>query len=168
MAKALRSYQKLTRAQAGLGRYSSLWLGADHILLVQSTGYREEYQRIQLGDIQAILVSVSDRRQNWAIAWGVVGVIALLPLVVALFQYETPIFSAIFLGIAVVVFLINHLLGPTCRVSVVTRVQTTRFPLVRRRKADKVLARLQPLIEAAQADLLTSPDVVPLSPPPFT
>lgn len=168
MAKAPRSYQKLTRTQAGLGRYSSLWLATDHVLLVKSTGYKEDYQRIQFADIQAILVSPSDRRQNWAIAWGVAAAIPLLPLVISLFHYETPIVSSIFLGVALVVFLINHLLGPTCRVSVVTRVQTTRFPLVRRRKADQVLARLQPLIEAAQADLLTGPGVIPLSPPPIT
>lgn len=168
MAKAPRSYQRLTRTQAGLGRYSSLWLGTDHILLVQSTGYREEYQRIQLGDIQAILVSASDRRRNWAIVWCVKGGIALLPLITSLFQSEIPIRSIFVLGLAAGLLLINHFLGPTCRVSAVTRVQTIRFPLVRRRKADKVLARLQPLIEAAQADLLTSPDVVPLSPPPFT
>ena len=168
MAKSPRIYEKLTSSKAGLAMYSSLWLAANHILLVRSTGYSEHYQRFQLSDIQAFLISPSHRRQNWAIGWIVVGVIALIPLVVSLLSHDSVVIQSVFLLLAMILLLINHLLGPTCSVLVVTRVQTTRFPLVRRRKADQVLARLQPLIEAAQADLLTGSDGAPAVPPPFT
>jgi hypothetical protein len=52
----------------------------------------------------------------------------------------------------------NWALGPCCRTHIATAVQLTPLPpLSRLRKARKVLARLQPLIVAAQADLAASP-----------
>ena len=136
-------------------------------MLVRATGYSEQYQRFQLSDIQALVVNPSHRRQNWGIAWGVILFIALIPFVVSFLHYETPIVSSIVLAVAVVFLLINHLLGPTCRVFLVTQVQTVRLPMVRRRRADKVVARLRPLIEAAQADLLApAPEVPSVAPPP--
>lgn len=168
MAKPPRIYERLTRPRAGVATYSSLWLGPDHILLAQSSGFTERYQRFQFGDIQAFLITPSPRRQNWAIVWGIISLIALVPLLISLRQEESPFISGPFLGLALLVLLINHLLGPTCSVSVVTLVQTTRLPMVRRRKADQVLARVQPLITAAQADLLAAPDLISTGPPPVT
>ena len=38
-------------------RGSSVWLGPDHLLLVESLRFREEYKRFYLRDIQAIAVA---------------------------------------------------------------------------------------------------------------
>ncbi len=168
MAKSPRIYQRLTRPRSGVATYSSLWLGPDHILLAQSTGFTEQYQRFQLSDIQAFLITPSKRRQNWAIVWTVIGLIALVPLIISLRQAESPFISGPFLLLALLALVINQLLGPACNVAVVTQVQTTRLPLVRRRTTDKVLARVQPLIAAAQADLLAAPDLVLVPPPPHS
>lgn len=167
MAKSSGIYQKLTRPRAGLASYSSLWLAPDHMMLARSTGFTEQYHRFQLSDIHAFLITPSNRRQNWTIGWVVVSLLALVPLIIALRQQETPVISGILLLVCLSALLINQLLGPTCNVSVVTRVHTAKLPLSRRRTADKVLARLEPLIAAAQTDLLIGAEPVSTTPPPF-
>ena len=74
MADAGKLYTRLTRNAAGVGSYSSLWLGTDHLMLVRSTGYNENYSRIQLRDIKAIILTRSERRMLWALFWGIVAV----------------------------------------------------------------------------------------------
>ena len=55
MAKSI--YQRLTGRKRTLFGYSQLWLAPDHILLVKSTHFAENYQRFALADIQAITVT---------------------------------------------------------------------------------------------------------------
>lgn len=165
MAKKPRLYQRLTRPVAGLASYTSLWMGPDHLMIAQSSGYTEQYQRFQYSDIQAILARDSDRRMIWNVVWVVGSVISVIPLISALLTHQTPIISSVFTGLFAVAITINLLMGPSCRVYLVTRVQTAALPIVRRKKAERLFARVQPLIQAAQADLLTAPDVVPVSPP---
>ena len=62
----------------------------------------------------------------------------------------------------------NQLLGPGCTLHNVTGVQTARLEaVVRWRRAEKLLARLQPLIEAAQQDLAAPVVIVEAPPPPL-
>lgn len=157
MAKP-RTYTRLTRRAASVASYQSLWLAADHLLIVTSTGYTESYQRLRLRDIKGFFVIDSDRRLYWGLPWGVTAVFSGVAMAIALSQEQTPIVSPIFLGLSLVALLWNHLLGPGCRAYVVTGVQTAPLPsLVRHGKTRKVLARLEPLIVAAQADLVSSP-----------
>ena len=55
MAKSI--YQRLTGRKRTLFGFSQLWLAPDHILLVRSTRFTENYQRFSLADIQAIVVT---------------------------------------------------------------------------------------------------------------
>jgi hypothetical protein len=50
-------YRRLTGRKRTLFGYSQLWLAPDHILLVKSTRFAENYQRFALADIQAITVT---------------------------------------------------------------------------------------------------------------
>jgi hypothetical protein len=50
-------YRRLTGRKRTLLGYSQLWLAPDHILLVKSTRFAENYQRFALADIQAITVT---------------------------------------------------------------------------------------------------------------
>jgi len=167
MAKKEKFYTRLTRNASGLGSYSSLWLAADHLMIVTSTGYTENYSRLLLRDIQAFFVVKTDRRLWWSLGWGA---LTLVNGIIAAMTYnndDTPIASAIFFGLGLVMFIWNEALGSSCRVYVVTGVQTVSLPsLVRRRKARRALGRLQPLIDAAQADLLATPPVITAAPPP--
>ena len=58
------AYRRLTRSRAGVGSYSSLWLGADHVMQLSSTGYTESYRRFYFRDIQAIFLVRRDPQQQ--------------------------------------------------------------------------------------------------------
>ncbi len=132
---------------------SRLYLGADHLLSVDSTFGAETYKRFFFRDIQAFTV----RRTPWGLVpvlifGGLLGVSALGlwsadPVVVGFGTVFTVLFSLMFL-----VFLIHQLgWGGTCRTCVQTAVQTEELPSLNRVKTcHKVLDRLQPLILAAQ------------------
>src|SRR5262249_38046114 len=63
MAKAASIYQKITRRQRSLMGYSQLWLAEDHLLLLKSSRFTEEYRRFALSDIQALVVTELRNRQ---------------------------------------------------------------------------------------------------------
>ncbi len=54
-------YRRLPGYRRGLFRGASVWLGADHLLAVQSMRFREEYKRYYLRDVQAIVVADAPR-----------------------------------------------------------------------------------------------------------
>ena len=167
MAKPPRPYTRLTRAAASVGSYKSLWLASDHLLLVTSTGYTEDYHRLQLREIKGFFIIASDRRLWWGVGWGTVAGVSAVAMIVTLAQRDTPVFSVTALILSSLVLLWNYLLGPVCRAYVVTGVQTAPLPsLVRRRKAVRVIGRIQPLIEAAQADLGVPAQELPEPPAP--
>lgn len=166
MAEAPKPYTRLTRNASGVGTHTSLWLGPDHLMIVTSSGYIENYARLQFRDVKAFFVTGSDRRLGWRVAWGVLATLLAIMVVVALVNRETPVFSGIFLALTLAGAVWNELLGPGCHTYVVTGVQTARLPaLVRMKKTRRVLGRLQPLIEAAQADLVVVPAAPPEPPP---
>ena len=158
MARPPKAYTRLTRNAGGVGVYTSLWLGSDHLMIVTSTGYTDNYARLQFSDIKAIFLTPTNRRSWWALWWGVPACIGGVALLVALVSGETPVFSAIFFAIGAIGLGWNYYLGAGCRAYVVTGVQTAKLsPLVRLKKTHRVLARLQPLIAAAQAHLVRPP-----------
>jgi hypothetical protein len=165
MPKSPRIYTRLTRNAAAIGSYKSLWLAADHLLIVNSTGYNEQYSRLQLRDIKGFFVTDSYRRVWWNVIWGMVASISAMILGIVLYREDTPLGSVIVFVPAVILLVWNNLLGPACRVYVVTGVQTAPLPsVVRRRKLQKILIRLRPLIEAAQAGLVTAGPEAPAPP----
>lgn len=164
MAKTPRIYTRLTRPSGSIASYKSLWLAEDHLLIVKSTGYHETYQRLYFRDIKGFFTISSERRLAWGLVWGIVAVISGAMLGFGLQVGKQPVVSGIVCGLTTLFFVWNLLLGPACRMFAVTRVQTAPLALVRRRKAHKVLARVQPLIEAAQRDLVPPP-AEPAPPP---
>jgi len=152
MAKQPKLYTRLSRPSMSVGSYNTLWLGPDHLLLVNSTGYTEEYRRILLSDIQGIFTVASPGRSlTWQIVWIVIMVICGLVMLTRVLTGETPYVSGVLLGLALIGLIWNKLLGDGCKVYAITRVQTVQLPsLVRRKKARRVLFRLEPLIVAAQ------------------
>lgn len=168
MAKKPKLYTRLTRATTSVGSYRSLWLAADHLLVVTSTGYSEEYRRLQFQNIQGFFMLASGRKNSWFLFWLFLGLFAGIIAAINYAADEKPVASLVFLGIGAVGTLWNHLLGPSCKVYVVTGVQTLRLSsVVRQRKAMKVFARIEPLIADAQRELTASPQpVAQLAEPP--
>ena len=54
-------YQSLPGRRRGILRGASVWLGPDHLLLVRSMRFREEYRRFHMRDIQAISIASAPR-----------------------------------------------------------------------------------------------------------
>jgi hypothetical protein len=168
MPKTPRIYERLTRPATSVGSYRTLWFAKDHLLFVNSTGYSEDYQRIQFSDIKGFFVIPSERRLYWNFPWVTLALFSGVFLSNTLYSGGAPFVSGTILAFSLIFLVWNTLLGPSCIAYVVTGVQTAQLPsLVRRRKARKVLARLQPLIAALQADMVAPPALPPVEAPPI-
>lgn len=152
-------YERLTRFALAVRTRGSLWLGPDHLLCVLGNGYLENYKRFYFRDIQAIIIQRTERRTLWNI---------ILALLLAGFGFGVvrsavhhSIVGLVLCSIPTAIFLVllaaNNLLGPACVCYLRTAVQLEQLPsLYRLGKAQKVLARIRPLIAAAQGGELTS------------
>ena len=158
-------YQRLTHSGfIAVHSRGSLWLGPDHLLSVESNGYRESYKRFYFRDIQAIVIQHAKRRVIWnailptPLAGGLLGLLALLT---AGERNEAAIILCfIFLGIVLLLLVINNVLGTGCACYLRTAVQIEQLPgLYRVPKARKVLAKIRPLIIAAQGGRLSAETV---------
>lgn len=154
------TYQRLTRermprrfAIVSVGRVS-LWLGSDHLLLVERNGYTESYKRFYFRDIQAITIQKTPRRTVWNAILAVPFAICLFGFIVSITAPRNTagmVTSSIFLAIFLTPILINNIRGTACGCQLRTAVQTEELGSVSRvRQAHKVLAKIRPLIVAAQ------------------
>jgi hypothetical protein len=152
-------YQRLTRLFAGL-KLSSLWLGPDHLLRVNSNGYAETYKRFYFRDIQLIIVQETKRRVIWNAILAVPLLICLVGLVICLTSREQNgaafITWLILFGIIFFFLLINNLMGTGCICYLRTAVQIESLPsLCRVPKTRRVLDKIRPLIIEAQGGELS-------------
>jgi hypothetical protein len=135
------------------GRRVQLWLGDDHLLMVEWDGYREYYKRFRYQDIQAFSVQ---RTAAGKVANALLGIIVLIFVGLGL-RVGDPVGLAILLTLAAVFALIllsNILQGPTCKCQLRTAVQTEELhSLTRVHNARKTLDRLRPFIATAQGSL---------------
>jgi hypothetical protein len=165
-----KEYQRLTRARSrsvfgavAVSR-SSLWLGKDHLLCIDSSGYTETYKRFYFRDIQVITLVATKRRAVWNGVLVVPIVLCLAGLANALFSLPEATNPAIITWtILTVIFLapllINNLMGPACTGYLRTAVQIEELPsLSRLPRARKALERIRPSIVGVQGAL--SPDEI--------
>src|SRR5688572_11765967 len=110
---------------------NTLWLGSDHLLQVENTGYTEEYKRFFFRDIQGITVQKDNRFLIWSVVFG--GLLAgALALVISVddevAKYIFGCFGALFL----LLLLVNLVKGPSCYTRIKTAVQEEEVPALRR------------------------------------
>lgn len=157
---AEREYERLTRTGSRSAfeiirvSRASLWLGKDHLLCVETSGYSftESYKRFYFRDIQAIIIRENSARNVRSFIYG--GLTVVLAMI-GLATGDT-VALIILLSVAGLFGLaagINFLLGPTCTCQIRTAVQTESLPLIRIRRAQKFLERVRPLIAEAQGQL---------------
>ena len=160
-----REYQRLPggRMTSTLWGRFSLWRAPDHLLLVMNYACVEQYRRLFLSDIAAVTV----RRTP---AFEITNLVLLLSLAALTFPFlyyselALRIFLGIMLGTVLLFLLINLVLGPTCRLWIVTSLGEVAIPSVRRLwTARRLLRALRPLVEAAQAPLTDAERGVPSS-----
>jgi hypothetical protein len=134
-----------------------MFLGDDHLLCIDSTGFAEDYRRFYFADIQAILVRRTDRGKVWNLSLGIVaGVSGLIGLGLSGAGAITLWSIAGFFGLCL---FINALRGPTCVCHLRTAVHGEELPSLNRlRIARRVLRRLKPLMDQSQG-VLTPHDI---------
>ncbi len=149
-------YKRLARSRRGLGKWHTLWLGEDHLLAVESTGYSEEYTRYYLKEIQAIIT----RRSAWGVVLNVIaGTFVAISLIAVIGSYENGpspgnVTAGIFGGFFLLLLLWNLMSGPTCRCHVRTAVGVDELPALDRLwNVKKVMKMLRPLIGRLQGEI---------------
>jgi hypothetical protein len=159
VTKREKEYRRLTRTRRGLAKGHSLWLGKDHILAVESTGYTEEYRRYYFRDIQGIVTRRTDRR-DWLSG------IFLIPVLLLAWPALKASVSGNSGGVAgwgipagafLVLILVNIFRGPTCRTWIQMPLTVDELPsLDRIPKVRRVLETLRPLVASAQGTVRRS------------
>jgi hypothetical protein len=137
-------YRRLPGRRRIPGSSASLWMASDHILLVRSSWFREEYKRFYLRDIQAIVVAPCARYQVttpmlwFAVAW----VFALTRVPAAAWGVASMVLVAAWLYVS---------LRESCRCRIYTAVSKDDLSsLSRTWTAGRFLRQVQPLIEQVQ------------------
>lgn len=153
MAYSNSIYRRLTGRRRTLLGFSQLWLAPDHILLVTSSRFVEQYQRFALPDIQAIVVTAMPDQTLLQTAAGATAISwTLLLLVVS--SVFAKVFFAVTGTIALLAVLIDVLRGQRCRCHLHTTVSREFLvPVSRIATARKVLDTVRPAIEMVQGPL---------------
>jgi hypothetical protein len=126
-------YRKIAGLGIGRGRLevglrSRLYQGGDHLLLVRSTGYSEEYKRIAYQNIRYIVIRRTHGRERQAIISSL-----LLVLVGLLYFAHLPWGVVVVMEIPFFIWFIANLVrGESCRTYVNTDIQTLELPVPRR------------------------------------
>jgi hypothetical protein len=139
------------------GLRTKLYLGTDHLLLIEQLVLVERYKRFYFRDIQVITATQSSR---WLVFGGLWGFLAFLG---ALFFFvHNPIAvtaGVLFTGLFGSAFFHNLIQGSTCIVRFQTAVQTHRIaPLERVRDFRKGMETIEPLIRSAQLEVQPPPN----------
>ena len=131
-----------------------LWLGLDHLLAMEYAGAAESYRRFYFRDIEAFVIRRTHARRDMNVGLLILGLLTAGPLF--LYWIKNGDGGLLVAALVVATFwgafaFINSIRGPACQTHIRTAVQFEPLPsLGRVRTANKVLARLQPLIAAAQ------------------
>ena len=154
--KREKEYKRMAGMRLFLSR-ASLWLGKDHVLVVKSRGYSEEYRRFYFNDIQGFLIYSTVTGKVLNMVWALIATLFTGFCLAGIFVWQSDfvIFDSAFLGIVfLLLLLINVRKGPTCRCYLRTAVHTEIIKaLPRLRRAVKTVRLLIPTIEQHQGAL---------------
>jgi hypothetical protein len=144
------------RAAFQVATRHKLLQATDHLLLVQSTGFTEDYRRVYFRDIGTVIVRRTQRREWISL------ILALMAGAVLFLRLANVNWTAVLLGTIpfLIALVINVARGPACQCHVTTRVQTMPLPTPRR------MAKVPLLIEYLREKTLESAaaDAIPLPP----
>jgi hypothetical protein len=154
MAKVYDKIPGLGSGRGGLqvAMRTRLYRGPDHLLIVQSTGYTEEYKRVFFRDIRYVEVRHTNGQTVQAI------VLMVIAMLISLLYFATvPVVAVVLLASPFVIwFVLNLVWGPTCACFVSTNVQTLQLPTPRRLKK---VAQFVAFLREQTATFDTAPQV---------
>ena len=147
-------YRKLPGRRRGFIFGSSVWLGSDHLLLVKSARFREEYKRFYFRDVQAIVVANAPRfllstraaligaLWFWTFVWA--------NEVAARFHRDID-WSFWTVAAALVIAWVYFSAARSCRTRIYTAVSSDELPsLYRTWTARRFLRKVEPYLTQAQ------------------
>src|ERR1700756_2901521 len=112
-------YQRLTRARANslfaivaVSR-SSLWLGTDHLLVLEANGFTEYYKRFRFEDIQSVIIQKTVEGTLVNLVLTVLIVLTAAPAM-STSNFAFKIFMFILAGLFALFLLFNLFQGSTC------------------------------------------------------
>ncbi len=147
-------YQKLPGDFRGVFRRNTLWLGVDHVLLVDSSRFSETYKRFYLRDIQSIIIRATPRfvlPYYWALLFAI-GFVVLLTGILPF--HASRFWPAVAILAGVVIYLYIASMFQSCTCHLVTRVNNVPLSsLFRLRSANRFVDIMVPYIVAAQGEL---------------
>jgi hypothetical protein len=131
------------------GLRTKLYVGTDHLLLVEQLILVERYKRFYFRDIEVITATPSARWIVFGVLWAFLAFLAALSFFIHQpFVIGAGIFFTALFGFA---FVHNMILGPTCIVRVETAVQSHRVaPLERIREFRQRMETIESLIRQSQ------------------
>jgi len=161
-------YTKLTPAHRTIAGHTRLWLAPDHILLLISSRFAEDYKRFAFSDIQSIVVTELPSR----LVPQIIMILAALAWMSLWFAVDIPFFKRTFLvtgALALLWSIIDIARGQRCRCFLRTRVSTELLaPVSRMNIARNFLRTVRPLIETVQGVLPSqSFDIIETPPTPW-
>ncbi len=148
MARKEKLYKRMPGRPISPFGVSSLWHGADHLLLVESVFFKERYRRFYYQDIQSVAMHRTGTHWVWTFVWGA---LALLFGVIAYLVPGTPYVSSTLCAFSFGALAVNLSLGACCHVFLQTAVQRHRLATLKRvRTALKSMDRIATFVEAHQ------------------
>jgi hypothetical protein len=148
------AYTKLTPKKRHWFQYSQLWLAYDHLLMLQSSRFTEEYTRYQLEDIEAIVVTQLEPDMMRQLTFGLLTTSAFVSAMVIPNSNLVKTFLAIPTGLSLLAVIVDALRGPKCRCLLRTAVSEHLLkPITRISTANRVVTELHRVITATQGSL---------------
>jgi len=142
-----------------------LFLGPDHLLLVEKAAYKESYRRFYYKDIQAFLMEKTKRWMYWNVGL-VLAAVIFLAFGLAASRAGPAGFFYVVAGTLGFCLLINWFKGQSCRCYLQTAVQCEELPSFNReREVKKALALLRARIMAVQGQSIAAQPAAPEIPP---
>jgi hypothetical protein len=157
-------YLRLPGSHTGPGRRNTLWLGDDHLLAVDSTGYTEKYARFYFKDIRAVISRRTSRGRIWNGILGSMLAFASFVLIVSAESGDNAAIASfgILWALAALFLAYNVVLGPTCRCHLLMPLGSCDLPSLRRVKRHRgVMERIRPRINQLQGTVRHGEPTVP-------
>jgi len=152
---------KKSKLRKTFGGYDVMYKAEDHLLLVQNRAYSQSYKRFYFADIQALVSRVTKKHIFYGWFFGVLFLLNLLPLF--FMEYPANIIFIIFSILFATIFIVNIYRGPTCKTTLLTRVQSYDLPIARVKNAQAIFSRWKREIEERQGSFQASEVTEPLT-----
>ncbi|NQU40668.1 MAG: hypothetical protein HQ523_11995 [Lentisphaerae bacterium] len=159
--KTHNGYTRLAKGRRASGLVvatrQSLWLGEDHLLVVNNHGYTEDYKRFYFAQVQGVVLHQTPGgtlRMGLLLFVLLGSTLTLLPGLIFGWPATMNWVTGSLTGICAALLLIGQVKGPTCSCTIHTAVQSHRLHALHRlRHAVPALQQLRECIELVQGPL---------------